>query len=173
RGQQRQETRQWCREERRGGTEVASVAEEGATEEEVAAVATVEEGRCGRYRGGATVAASEDTNGCLIVMKKRRKGRAAWAGMASDSGREERQQQSGKRAMAMWLGSGEGRLKEAGQRQREERKAAAARVVYCRGLDDGRLGDGSGCVAMTRAVSGGCAWSRKDSDGRWEEAAGA
>ncbi|RRT70629.1 hypothetical protein B296_00011229 [Ensete ventricosum] len=106
RGQQRQETRQWCREERRGGTEVASVAEEGATEEEVAAAATVEEGRCGRYRGGATVTAREDSNDCLIVMKKRRKGRAAWAGMTGDSGREERQQQSGKRAMATWLGSG-------------------------------------------------------------------
>ncbi|RWV79499.1 hypothetical protein GW17_00059357, partial [Ensete ventricosum] len=32
---------------------------------------------------------------------------------------------------------------------------------------------GSGCVVATTVVSGGCAWPRKDSDGRWEEAAGA
>ncbi|RZR93734.1 hypothetical protein BHM03_00022295 [Ensete ventricosum] len=29
---------------------------------------------------------------------------------------------------------------------------------------------GSGCVVATRATSGGCVWSRKDSDGRREEA---
>ncbi|RZS13789.1 hypothetical protein BHM03_00045416 [Ensete ventricosum] len=40
--------------------------------------------------------------------KERRKGRVAWAEMADDNGREERQQQSGKRATAMWLGNGTG-----------------------------------------------------------------
>ncbi|RRT63864.1 hypothetical protein B296_00028536 [Ensete ventricosum] len=32
---------------------------------------------------------------------------------------------------------------------------------------------GSGCVAATRAVNGGCSWLRKDNDYRQEEAAGA
>ncbi|RWV78331.1 hypothetical protein GW17_00060714 [Ensete ventricosum] len=54
----------------------------------------------------------------------------------------------------------------------EERKATTAMVERCRGLDDGRLGDGSGCVAATRAASGGCAWPRKDGDDRREEATG-
>ncbi|RWV84874.1 hypothetical protein GW17_00053381, partial [Ensete ventricosum] len=47
-----QERRQWCREKWRGGIEVASVAEEGAAEEEVATAATVEEGRCRHCKGG-------------------------------------------------------------------------------------------------------------------------
>ncbi|RZS18108.1 hypothetical protein BHM03_00050333 [Ensete ventricosum] len=63
----------------------------------------------------------------------------------------------------------------------EEESKAAVKVGWKRlDSDRGRRGRqqregraGSGCVAVMRAVSDGFTWSRKDSDGRQEEAAGA
>ncbi|RRT43222.1 hypothetical protein B296_00027886 [Ensete ventricosum] len=60
----------------------------------------------------------------------------------------------------------------------EEESKAVVKVGWKRlDSDRGRRGrqqregrGGSGCVVVMRAVSGGCAWSRKDSDGRREEA---
>ncbi|RWW84744.1 hypothetical protein BHE74_00006639 [Ensete ventricosum] len=157
---------------------------------------------------GAAVAAREDGSDCSTVMKKRRKGRAAWAGMAGGGGREERQQQPGNRATRTWLGSGysSGRAMAKGWRGRrlwrQHEECPTVVVAESKGGSDrgsvggeremvaggksrgGRRGDGSGWerllqrrggsdyVAARRAASDGCAWSRKDSDGRWEEAAG-
>ncbi|RRT79877.1 hypothetical protein B296_00006289 [Ensete ventricosum] len=98
-----------------GGEEwLAAVIEEGSKAWARLKAATV------ALQRGAAVAAREDGSDCSTVMKKRRKGRAAWAGMAGGGGREVRQQQPGNRATTTWLGSGysSGRVMAKGWRGR-------------------------------------------------------